>query len=334
MQSGDFSEIAARIGREDAGSSALRSEYFSPRTAPRFYRHSLFHVCFNRSDTKTMPKANNEEANLMSTQHIWETRQLPRQVRLRRSARWFFVPGLLMGAAIIALVVGLPMLFMADTLTTLERLSANGKFVTAEEVKLTNDRGNVDAEYVFTVAGRQYSIHKNCGKDQFPPLMVRVLYWVSDPTVNLIRDKPITLEEIRDARRWYFEGPKFAIAIFVGFVILIALPFAIIPGQIAISRQLDLAQNGVAAEAVITRLVRDSSGRCTVHYEFPAGSVTRQGDCLVVPRILKHTDLHAGQRVTVLYDPQRPRRNILAAALDAVESVGTWTELADSMGLR
>jgi hypothetical protein len=261
----------------------------------------------------------------MLTATLSKMQEPPRQVRVRRGARWFFVPGLVTTAVIIAMVVAVPMWFLENELNTLQRLEANGKFAHASLEKLKFVKEDVDANYVFTVAGQIFSAHKDCGHDQFPSLYTRVLYWPNDPRINLIRDTPITRGEIRHLEKWYWSGPKFAIAIFVGVVVLIALPFAIIPGELNISRQLDLARRGVPAEAVVTRLVRDSSQRCRLHYDFPTNAGTCRGNSLIVARTRKQTDVRVGQHLTVLFDPYKPRHNILVLALDAVDAASLPT---------
>jgi hypothetical protein len=270
----------------------------------------------------------------MSAQYFWELQSPPRQVRLRRGARWFFLPGLIASALIIGVVVGFVMWFMGNELKTLRRLEANGRLATAwvEKSKVVDDQRplrlwgspRVDVSYAFQVDGRTFVVHKEYLPGELPSVCVQVLYWPNDPNVNLIRDKPIIREEVRHAEAWFWSGPTAGIALFLAAVILIGLPLAIIPGELNISRQFDLAERGLAAEAVVTRLVRDSLGRCRIHYEFPTRTGTWRGSSLLASRTCKVGSMHAGQRLTALFDPQSPRRNILVLALDDVEPVGTW----------
>jgi Protein of unknown function (DUF3592) len=107
-------------------------------------------------------------------------------------------------------------------------------------------------------------------------------------------------------------------------MVLVALPVAVVPGLRAWRRKLRIARWGVSVEAVITRIARDLPGLYRVHYEFSTATGKCHGRSLITRWTLNRAKLQMGQRVTALCDPRRPKRNILAAALDSVAATATW----------
>jgi hypothetical protein len=104
---------------------------------------------------------------------------------------------------------------------------------------------------------------------------------------------------------------------------LLVAAFPVLSGLRAIRRQVTLARDGVAVDAVITRIVRDSLGRCRASFQFEAGDGPHRGSSLIGHRQAKLADLRVGSRLPAFFDPQRPNCNELLLAFDgAVEFNG------------
>ncbi len=185
-----------------------------------------------------------------------------------------------------------------ETLT--RSLAAQGQEADATVTRLAKTLGHL-VIYQYTVGGRSYSKGAFITAEHWQALQVgsplAIRYLPSDPTQSFPEaDSP------NSQTHWLIVLPVAVIALFFMFSFAAIQLSAVLPMRRLLAR-------GHSARGIVTRCKRGSQGRSSgyfLHYEFPVADGSQgQG------KKFSGQPMAEGSVVTVLYDPDLPRRNTL-----------------------
>ncbi len=228
---------------------------------------------------------------------------LPRRVRLNLTG----IASCLIAIASITVGVGLTYRLVdaelrreTDNHSLALSLAADGRETQATVTRLATTLGHV-VNYQFTINGQTYSKGAFISQEHWQALQVgspvAILYLPSDPSKSFPKsDSPIS------QTHWLVILPAAGLILFIFFGFAYAQLSTVLPERRLLTR-------GRSAPGVVTRCNPGSRGRRSgyfVHYEFPlADGAKGQG------RDFSSQPIAQNSTVTVLFDPDRPRRSTL-----------------------
>ena len=228
---------------------------------------------------------------------------LPRRIRLSGTGIFncvFAAASIVAGVAIASHAVRDELRREVDNQSLTRSLAAQGQETEATVTRLATTLGHL-VIYQYTVNGRSYSKGAFINAEHWQALQVgspvAIRYLASDPAKSYPEsDSP------NSQTHWLLVLPVAGMALFFMFSFAAIQLAAVLPQRRLLAR-------GRSARGVVTRCNPGSQGRRSgyfLHYDFPLPD-GRQGQ----GRKFSGQPMAESSAVTVLYDPDRPRRNTL-----------------------